>query len=1188
MMKYLLLLVAALAVSSASEPLRPSCERPVYCDSKLLHHVMLQRIFPDSKTFVDLRLTQDPDTTLAEFDALLNETNDNPTKEQVTDFVSNHFANGSELHDWSPPDYNPDPIFLASIRDPTLRQFAKDINSIWPTLGRQVKQEVLDNPDRFSLIPVTHGFIIPGGRFKELYYWDTYWIIEGLLISGMDETVRGMIENLIEVLNKIGHVPNGSRWYYQERSQPPLLAAMMSIYIRHTGDIAFLKENMKHLETEIQYWLDTQRITFSVGDRAFTLLRYYAPSLGPRPESYYEDYKSAQVFTSEERKQEFYEDIKSAAESGWDFSTRWFVDNAGNLSSNLTEAHTRYIIPVDLNAIFANSLANAAHFEALLGNRFKANYYRKLAKQWRTDIEQALFHEKDGVWYDYDYVNKHHRRDFYPTNVAPLWMGAVDKDHVKKHATQVLEYLRLSHGLDYPGGVPASLIQSGEQWDFPNAWPPLVSMVVNAAEALDTDEGYQMAFEVAQTWVRACFIGYNSTKSMYEKYDAVVPGNYGGGGEYNVQSGFGWSNGVVLEFLAKYGQSMTVSDDPDDSKAAEPLSAKYKIHPYFAAAESIYNPSADDSNSKSCSTKSSQVTAMMARLLLPRVYPVLGLLGAYAHAIIVVPACNSSIYCRGDLLHRVQLARVFPDSKTFVDMKLVKTEQETLADFAAFMRNTNQNPSRAELTAFVNAHFLEGKELEDWNPPDFNPDPPMLNNIVDPQLRQFAKAVISIWARLGRKVNPDVLKNPDLYSFIPVPNGFIVPGGRFKELYYWDSFWILKGLIICNMLDTARAMVENLLHLVDTIGYVPNGSRIYYLGRSQPPLLAAMVSSYFSATRDVAWLKRHLPTVEKELEFWLSRKKVTVEVKGKKYMLLRYYNNPKSKGPRPESYYEDYTVAQKLKTEAERNLFYNEMKSGAESGWDFSSRWFVTAGKDVMGNLTDVHVSRILPVDLNAIFAGALQLVGDFRSKLNDRREALKWYGLAKYWRTAIEQVMWDESDGVWYDYDAQARALRKHFYPSCVTPLWAGAVENYDSPKYASRLVRYLMSSGAFDFPGGVPTSIIHSGEQWDYPNAWPPLQSIIILGLDMSGYEEAKKLAKELATHWIRANYIGYTTFQKMFEKYSAVQPGHQGGGGEYMVQDGFGWTNGVVLELLQRYGNDVHLDAQPKSIPFVEQIV
>ncbi|CAH2038003.1 unnamed protein product, partial [Iphiclides podalirius] len=576
--KMLLATVIALAGIIGAEELPPSCSRPVYCNSDLLHHMQMARLYPDSKTFVDLQLRKSENATLEAFDQLRNRTDGNPTKEQLQAFVDEYFEPGNELEVWKPADFSDSPAFLAQVQDDALRKFAKDINDIWPTLGRKVRPIVFEKPERYSFIPISNGFIIPGGRFTEIYYWDAYWIIEGLLICDMDDTARGMIENLIQLLKTLGHVPNGSRWYYQERSQPPLLSAMVSLYIRKTKDLAFLKANIEALESELKYWLDTQTINFKVGRKTYTMLRYYAPSLGPRPESYYEDYTTAQQFDSDERRKEFYVDIKSAAESGWDFSSRWFIGPEGGNRGNLSTVHTRDIVPVDLNSIFANALQNAAYFRGLLGDVRKGAQWAYLAKQWRRTIDEVLWDEDDGIWYDYNLISKGHRKYFYPSNLAPLWMEAVDAHRAKQHAPRVMKYLRDSEGLKFPGGVPTSLIKSGEQWDFPNAWPPLVSIAVNALEALGSNEARQMAFQVAQTWVRACLKGFTENKQMFEKYDVEQPGRIGGGGEYVVQTGFGWSNGVVLEMISTYGLQLTATDSseepPEDSASKTGLSVE--------------------------------------------------------------------------------------------------------------------------------------------------------------------------------------------------------------------------------------------------------------------------------------------------------------------------------------------------------------------------------------------------------------------------------------------------------------------------------------------------------------------------------------------------------------------------------------------------------------------------------------
>lgn len=562
-MRLFLLLVGLTTV--IADDLPPTCIRPVYCNSTLLHYVQMARLYPDSKTFVDFQMRKDENATLSAFQELLDRTNHNPTKEDLQEFVVDFFDETSELEEWKPDDHKENPPFLAKIRDQGFREFAKALNDIWPTLARRVKPSVLEKPEQSSLVPMTHGFIVPGGRFKEIYYWDAYWIIEGLLITDMTETAKGMIENLIELLYKFGHIPNGSRWYYQERSQPPLLAAMIKLYYEKTKDIEFIRKYISALEKELEYWLDTHLIAFNKDDRVYTLLRYYIPSAGPRPESYYEDYELAQKLDKNTDPNDIYADLKSAAESGWDFSTRWFISESGDNSGNLTNLNTKNVIPVDLNAIFAGALQITANFQAILKNPRRAAHWGYMAEQWRSSIEQALWDEEDGVWHDYDILNNKPRRYFYTSNLAPLWMNAVEKPFLAKHGARVLEYLHESQALEYPGGVPVSLVNSGEQWDFPNAWPPEVSIVVTAIQNIGSEESSKLAKELAQVWVRACKSGFTEKKQMFEKYDALNAGKYGGGGEYTVQDGFGWSNGVVLEFLDRYGAVLTSVDSVDAS-----------------------------------------------------------------------------------------------------------------------------------------------------------------------------------------------------------------------------------------------------------------------------------------------------------------------------------------------------------------------------------------------------------------------------------------------------------------------------------------------------------------------------------------------------------------------------------------------------------------------------------------------
>lgn len=269
-----------------------------------------------------------------------------------------------------------------------------------------------------------------------------------------------------------------------------------------------------------------------------------------------------------------------------------------------------------------------------------------------------------------------------------------------------------------------------------------------------------------------------------------------------------------------------------------------------------------------------------------------------------VESCSSPIYCQGQLLDTIQQAHIFNDSKSFVDLSLVKTPDETLKVFDNLMVNTSNNPTQDQLKSFVGDYFTDSGELDNWSPPDFKENPSFLEKISDIEVKDFAKHLIAIWPTLGRKVKQEVFDHPEKHSLIPLPNGFIIPGGRFKEIYYWDSYWIVKGLLISEMTETVRGILENFLSLVEKYGFIPNGSRVYYLNRSQPPFLTMMVNEYIKATNNITWLKDNIQIVEDELNFWIRNRSITVQDKNSaKYKLAHY--SVESNTPRPESYIED-------------------------------------------------------------------------------------------------------------------------------------------------------------------------------------------------------------------------------------------------------------------------------------------
>ncbi|XP_018521004.1 trehalase [Lates calcarifer] len=529
------------------------------------------------------------------------------------------------------------------------------------------------------------------------------------------------------------------------------------------------------------------------------------------------------------------------------------------------------------------------------------------------------------------------------------------------------------------------------------------------------------------------------------------------------------------------------------------------------------------------------------------------------------PPCDSEIYCNGSILHQVQTAKLFDDDKYFVDMKLKAKPDDVLL---AFHNLSSKSPHfivpPAKLREFLDAYFEKpGTEFDTWTPPDWHDKPKFLGRIADQKLRDWAGKIHNLWKPLGRKIRASVKDHPELYSQIYTPHPFVVPGGRFRELYYWDSYWVINGLLLSEMTDTAYGMIQNFLYLVNRYGFIPNGGRIYYERRSQPPFLTQMVESYYQVTKDKDFLRAALPALEKEYRFWMQNRSMAVTINGTKHVLNRYHVQVGL--PRPESYTDDLELVEGL-TEDRKEQVWMDLKAGAESGWDFTSRWYIDGDGRNNGTLRDTRTSQILPTDLNALLCLNEKTLASFHRILGDGDSAASYDQAAARRQGAMESVMWDAERGAWFDYNMMTHSKHSEFYPSNLAPVWA---QCYSRPEMAEKAVQYLKGSGALQFPNGVPTSLRESGQQWDYPNAWPPSQHMLISGLSKLPSEDAKQLAFDLAQRWIKTNWLAYMKYDAMFEKYDVNGDGKPGGGGEYEVQLGFGWTNGVALQLLDQFG-------------------
>ncbi|XP_042889789.1 trehalase-like isoform X2 [Penaeus japonicus] len=597
------------------------------------------------------------------------------------------------------------------------------------------------------------------------------------------------------------------------------------------------------------------------------------------------------------------------------------------------------------------------------------------------------------------------------------------------------------------------------------------------------------------------------------------------------------------------------------------------------------------------------------------------------------PPCDSEIYCHGSLLHTIQMAHLFNDSKEFVDMSLKASPNDTLKAFKELMEETGDEPTKEQVQAFVDDNFNKaGSEFVSCSPSDWNSNPEFLDKVVDPELEQWGRNLNELWKELCRKISDDVEKNPEKHSQIYVPNPVIVPGGRFREFYYWDSYWTIDGLLLSGMQETVKGMLENFLQMVDTYGMVPNGGRVYYTRRSQPPYLIPMVKLYMDQTNDLEFLRTHIDQLVEEFEFWENERSVEIQGRsGRSYKVAQY--KAEVGEPRPESYREDYNLAQNLKSDEAKDQLYVELKSGAESGWDYSTRWiinnntnkvgvfmialyfvcpFLLHGKysllivmllalglwemsstpSDMGTLQDLKVTSIAPVDLNSLLCSNALTLGQFYRKLGNYTLERKYSNLAEEKNWTMAELFWDSTDGTWYDVDINTQQKRRYFYLSNIHPIWSGCYGQEDARAHTiDKVISYLKKIKVLNYVGGVPTSLVRSGQQWDFPNAWAPLQHLVIMGLynARSIHHEAENLSLSLAEKWIRTNWLGYQQSipHAMFEKYNVSVSGLPGAGGEYSVQLGFGWTNGVAMRLLETFSDRLTATTGGSSLPVASSL-
>ncbi|XP_020583130.1 probable trehalase [Phalaenopsis equestris] len=515
------------------------------------------------------------------------------------------------------------------------------------------------------------------------------------------------------------------------------------------------------------------------------------------------------------------------------------------------------------------------------------------------------------------------------------------------------------------------------------------------------------------------------------------------------------------------------------------------------------------------------------------------------------------------------------DPKPYVDLPLKKDFGLTEVAFSRLPRINGIIPTK-DLNEFLKAYFGDaGDDLVYTEPKDFVSEPEgFLPKVLNPKARVWALEVHSLWKNLSRRVSENVKKYPDRHTLLPLPEPVIIPGSRFKEVYYWDSYWIIRGLLTSKMYDTAKAVANNLLWLVDIYGHVLNGARTYYANRSQPPLLSSMVREIYSRTGDLEFVRKSLPSLIKEHSFWISGShKVAIrDHHGHEHSLSRYY--ARWNKPRPESATIDVESASIFLNDSDKEVFYREVASAAETGWDFSSRWL----SDPLDKST-VSTTSIIPVDLNTYLYKVELDITFFAQKLGDFEIAEKFLQASRARQLAMRSILWNAEMNQWLDYwlrpgdcedvhQFEAGNQNDRIFASNFIPVWNWRHTSGEDRTMVESILESFQDSGLLK-PAGISTSLSISGQQWDFPNGWSPLQHMIIEGFSNSGSKAARILAEDIAVRWIRTNFAAYNTTGAMHEKYDVEGCGMVGAGGEYAPQTGFGWSNGVVLALLEEFG-------------------
>ena len=470
-----------------------------------------------------------------------------------------------------------------------------------------------------------------------------------------------------------------------------------------------------------------------------------------------------------------------------------------------------------------------------------------------------------------------------------------------------------------------------------------------------------------------------------------------------------------------------------------------------------------------------------------------------------------------ELFVDLHVSNLWPDEKVISDSILLAPAEEIRAAYATAKAAAGGNP---DLRAFYAA----------W----FRPATPAGEGYRTDPAHGTAQHLEAVWPHLTRPADDPAEPS----TRVPLPRPYVIAGGRFQEAYYWDSYFTCLGLLRSGRQALVRDMLDNFAHAIGQFGFIPNGFRSYFLTRSQPPFFARMVADYGDAIGDRAGVLQHyLAPMAREYAYFCAPHRGTDD-------LTTYWDE--GTGPRIEMYGTDLEWTEHARRHPG---FFRDLRAACESGWDFSSRWL----KDPM-DLGTIRTTEIYPVDLNAILLEMERRLAEAYGAASRDAEAAKMEAAAGRRAAAIRDQFFCPERGYFFDRHRD-EGLLSVTSAAGLFPLWAGAASQAQADRAAAWAEAHLLR------PGGLVTTDIDSGQQWDSPNGWAPLQWIAVQGLRRYGHHG---LADTLRNRWLATCNAVFNATGKFVEKYNVLDPLAPSGGGEYELQDGFGWSNGVYIAL------------------------